>query len=142
MLLLFIIYNKIRMKKYLFVLLSFLTLVACRQANNTQSLQGEWLFALDPDDRGLTEQWYNSYLNDTIRLPGSLQEQGYGNDVGIETAWTGQVVDKSWYNAPQYEKFRQPGNMKVPFWLNPEKHYVGVAWYQKWTYLRGGPTSR
>ena len=119
------------MKKYLFVLLSFLTLVACRQVDNTQSLQGEWLFALDPDDRGLTEQWYNRYLNETIQLPGSLQEQGYGNDVGIETAWTGQVVDKSWYNAPQYEKFRQPGNMKVPFWLNPEKHYVGVAWYQK-----------
>lgn len=119
------------MKKYLFVLLSFLTLVACRQVDNTQSLQGEWLFALDPDDRGLTEQWYNRYLNETIQLPGSLQEQGYGNDVGIETAWTGQVVDKSWYDAPQYEKFRQPGNMKVPFWLNPEKHYVGVAWYQK-----------
>ena len=60
------------MKKYLFVLLSFLTLVACRQADNTQSLQGEWLFALDPDDRGLTEQWYNRYLNETIQ-PGQAR---------------------------------------------------------------------
>ncbi|MCL3852722.1 beta-galactosidase, partial [Parabacteroides sp. GYB001] len=96
-----------------------------------KSLQGQWRFALDPNDRGLTEQWYTRSLSDTIHLPGSLQEQGYGNDIGIETPWTGWVVDKSWYNAPQYEKFRQPENMKVPFWLNPDKHYVGVAWYQK-----------
>lgn len=119
------------MKKYLLFLLPFLALAACRQADNTQSLQGEWGFALDPKDKGLTEQWYAQPLSSTIQLPGSLQEQGYGNDVGIETPWTGQIVDKSWYNDPQYEKFRQPGNIKVPFWLNPDKHYVGVAWYQK-----------
>lgn len=119
------------MKKYLLILLSFLALIACRQTENTQSLQGEWRFALDPDDLGLSERWHTQSLSGTIQLPGSLQEQGYGNDVGIETNWTGQIVDRSWYDAPQYEKFRQPGNMKVPFWLNPDKHYVGVAWYQK-----------
>lgn len=119
------------MKKYLLILLSLFTLMACRQTENKQPLQGQWLFALDPDDQGLREQWYTHTLTDTILLPGSLQEQGYGNDVGLETAWTGQVVDRSWYDAPQYEKFRQPGNMKVPFWLNPDKHYVGVAWYQR-----------
>lgn len=128
---LFINYNYILMKKHLLVLLSFLTLIACRQADTTQSLQGDWRFALDPNDKGLTEQWYAQPLGNTIHLPGSLQEQGYGNDVGIETPWTGQIVDKSWYDDPQYEKFRQPGNIKVPFWLNPDKHYVGVAWYQK-----------
>ena len=119
------------MKKYLSVLFIFLSLMACRQVDDKQSLQGKWLFALDPNDIGLTEQWYNKSLNDTIHLPGSLQEQGYGDNVGIETPWTGQIVDRSWYDAPQYEKFRQPGNIKVPFWLNPDKHYVGVAWYQK-----------
>lgn len=128
---LFINYNYILMKKHLLVLLSFLTLIACRQADTTQSLQGDWRFALDPNDKGLTEQWYAQPLGNTIHLPGSLQEQGYGNDVGIETPWTGQIVDKSWYDDPLYEKFRQPGNIKVPFWLNPDKHYVGVAWYQK-----------
>ena len=106
-------------------------LCACQQKNNYQSLQGEWHFALDPDDKGLKEQWYNRLLDDTIHLPGSLQEQGYGNDIGVTTAWTGRIVDKSWYNSPDYEEFRQPGNIKVPFWLNPDKHYVGVAWYQK-----------
>ncbi len=119
------------MKKYLLILFSFLALTACRQADNKQSLQGEWRFALDRNDRGLTEQWYTRSLTDTIHLPGSLQEQGYGDEVGIETPWTGQIVDKSWYDSPLYEKFRQPGNIKVPFWLNPDRHYVGVAWYQK-----------
>ena len=31
----------------------------------------------------------------------------------------------------QYAKYRQPGNIKVPFFLQPEKHYVGAAWYQR-----------
>lgn len=119
------------MKKYLITLSLLFTLFSCRQASDLQSLQGQWRFALDPNDRGVAEQWQTRSLGDTIHLPGSLQEQGYGNDVGIETPWTGWVVDKSWYNSPEYEKFRQPGNIKVPFWLNPDKHYVGVAWYQK-----------
>lgn len=119
------------MKKILKVLSFLLLLTACHQAGDKQSLQGQWRFALDPNDRGLTEQWYTQSLGDTIHLPGSLQERGYGNDISIETPWTGWVVDKSWYNSPQYEKYRQPGNIKVPFWLNPDKHYVGVAWYQK-----------
>ncbi len=119
------------MKKYLVLLSVLFTIISCQEAIARQSLQGKWRFALDPDDKGLTEQWYTGSFNDTIHLPGSLQEQGYGYDVDLNTQWTGWVVDKSWYNSPAYEKFRQPGNMKVPFWLNPDKHYVGVAWYQK-----------
>ena len=93
-------------------------------------LSGEWAFALDPDDVGVAEQWYNKFLAGKIKLPGSLQEQGFGNDVDTETQWTGQIVDMSWYTAPEYEKYRQKGNIKIPFWLQPEKHFVGVAWYQ------------
>lgn len=112
-------------------LFSVLLLCACQPQSDQQSLEGQWQFVLDPDDKGVKEQWYSQSLGDTIHLPGSLQEQGYGYDVNLKTQWTGLVVDKSWYNSPVYEKFRQPENMKVPFWLNPDKHYVGVAWYQK-----------
>ncbi|RZL04660.1 MAG: beta-galactosidase, partial [Hymenobacter sp.] len=28
-------------------------------------------------------------------------------------------------------QYRQPGNIKVPFWLQPVKYYKGAAWYQK-----------
>lgn len=112
-------------------LFSTFLLCACQPQSDQQSLEGQWQFALDPNDKGVKEQWYSQSLSDTIHLPGSLQEQGYGYDVDLKTQWTGWVVDKSWYDSPVYEKFRQPGNMKVPFWLNPDKHYVGVAWYQK-----------
>ena len=94
-------------------------------------LSGNWFFALDPNDIGISKQWYNKSLTDKIKLPGSLQEQGYGNDVDIYTQWTGQIVDSSWFVAPKYEKYRQKGNIKIPFWLQPQKHYIGVAWYQR-----------
>lgn len=66
-----------------------------------------------------------------IRLPGSLPQQGIGDSVTTNTAWTGDIVDRSWFTAPEYEQYRRPGNVKVPFWLQPEKHYVGAAWYQR-----------
>jgi len=98
---------------------------------DTIDLAGEWRFALDPDDIGVSEQWYARTFSQSVYLPGSLQEQGYGYDVSVDTKWTGSIHDRSWYDAPEYEKYRKEGNIKVPFWLNPDKHYVGVAWYQK-----------
>jgi hypothetical protein len=97
----------------------------------TIDLSGKWSFALDPNDVGINEQWYAKPLSGTIQLPGSLQEQGYGEDVGVQTQWTGQIVDNSWFKADEYEPYRQAGNIKIPFWLQPDKHYVGVAWYQR-----------
>ena len=66
--------------------LVFLALTACQPKDDQQSLQGQWRFALDPDDKGAKEQWYSQSLGDTIHLPGSLQEQGYGYDVDLKTA--------------------------------------------------------
>ena len=104
----------------------------CSCTNQAQiDLSGEWSFVLNPNDVGVSEQWFNKSLSDRIILPGSLQEQGYGNDVDVHTPWTGQIRDSSWFKAPEYEKYRQKGNIKIPFWLQPEKHYVGVAWYQR-----------
>lgn len=92
-------------------------------------LHGEWQFELDPDDRGIPEGWFNRPLKDRIDLPGALTAQGYGPLVSLETAWTGGIVDRSWFTDPRYEPYRQPGNIKIPFWLQPERHYQGAAWY-------------
>lgn len=110
-----------------------LLLSSCRERKpESISLAGEWVFALDPEDKGINEQWYTTQtLTDRISLPGSLQEQGYGENVSINTRWTGQIVDSSWYYAPEYAPYRKEGNIKVPFWLNPDKWYVGAAWYGK-----------
>lgn len=95
------------------------------------SLAGEWRFALDRNDVGETERWAERTFEERVNLPGSLQAQGKGDDVSVHTQWTGDVNNKSWYTEDRYAKFREPGNIKVPFWLTPDKHYVGVAWYQK-----------
>ena len=94
-------------------------------------LAGEWQFAADPLDLGIEEKWFLTNLEETIILPGSMTTNGKGNDVGIETIWTGQIVDSSFYFNDKYARYREPDNFKVPFWLQPEKHYVGAAWYQK-----------
>ena len=94
-------------------------------------LAGPWRFAIDRTDQGISERWFEKKLEGTIRLPGSMTENGQGDDVSLETRWTGSIIDRSWFDAPVYAPYRQPGNIKVPFWLNPVKTYVGAAWYQR-----------
>jgi hypothetical protein len=104
---------------------------ALDRQRDTISLAGQWRFQLDPEKIGEKENWYNSKLADRIKLPGSTAENGYGDDISIDTKWTGAIIDRSWFTDEKYEKYRQPENIKIPFWLTPVKHYVGPAWYQK-----------
>ncbi|MCB0115593.1 MAG: glycoside hydrolase, partial [Caldilineaceae bacterium] len=95
------------------------------------NLSGEWRFELDRDDRGTDERWYARDLTGALQLPGSLQAQGRGDDVTLETPWVGNIVDRSLFDDPRYAPYRDPDNIKYPSWLQPEKHYAGVAWYQR-----------
>lgn len=94
-------------------------------------LSGSWKFAVDPSDRGIAEKWFERILSETVLLPGSMSTNNKGDDVSLTTKWTGQIVDSSYYKNPEYAKYRLPGNIKVPFWLQSLKHYQGAAWYQK-----------
>ena len=94
-------------------------------------LAGEWRFQLDRGDAGVTERWFERPLEQRLKLPGALQNQGFGDDITVDTKWTGEVGVDAWLKGPQYAKYRGPGNIKVPFFLQPEKHYVGAAWYQR-----------
>src|SRR5579872_6027194 len=84
-------------------------------------LSGKWEFKLDAVD-----SW-----SAIVTLPGSMTTNNKGSEVTVETPWTGSIVDSSWFLAPQYASYRQPGNIKVPFWLQPVKYYKGAAWYRK-----------
>lgn len=119
------------MKTQFTLSLLLLFLISCSNSADRISLAGEWKIKLDPEDTGVSSQWYNQTFESTIQLPGSLQERGYGDDVSVNTKWTGDINDKSWFTDQKYEKYRQKGNIKFPSWLTPDKHYVGVAWYQK-----------
>ncbi|HWX22392.1 MAG TPA: discoidin domain-containing protein [Candidatus Binatia bacterium] len=113
------------------LLASFAAGLANAAPSSALSLAGQWRFALDRQNAGLEQKWFERTLPDRIKLPGSLPAQGIGDDPSVNTKWTGDIVDKSWFTAPEYAKYRQPGNVKVPFWLQPDKYYAGAAWYQR-----------
>jgi beta-galactosidase len=107
------------------------------------SLAGEWRFTLDRSDAGVGGRWFERSLEGKILLPGALQSQGFGDPIAVDTKWTGDVGADRWLRGKQYERYREPGNIKVPFFLQPERHYVGAAWYQRdidvpaaWTGMR------
>lgn len=99
-------------------------------------LSGPWRTALDPDGVGEHERWYRPSVLDAVAtreltLPGSVQEQGFGDPVTLETPWTGLVVDRSFYEDERYAPYREDGNVSVPFWLQPHTYYRGAVWFQR-----------
>ncbi len=116
------------MRIALYFLLSFFVLESQGQ---TTSLAGKWRFDIDKNDIGVKEKWFNKILSDVINLPGSMTENMKGDDITLNTKWTGSIYDSSFFFRSSLSIFRQPGDIKIPFWLTPNKHYVGVAWYQK-----------
>src|SRR5687768_11613817 len=65
-------------------------------------LNGRWAFALDPDDIGIDQSWFDQTLPETINVPGSWEEQGFGE--------------------------RPPVN--IGGWTK-RRSYEGTAWYRK-----------
>jgi hypothetical protein len=120
------------MKKFLILLLIVTGCASPKlEVRKSLSLAGEWKFKVDSLDKGIQENWFNTDFEETVRLPGSMAENGKGDDISVNTKWTGDIVDKSYFTDKKYEKYRQPGNIKIPFWLKPVKYYKGPAWYQK-----------
>jgi len=73
-------------------------------SGNVQPLAGEWSLKLDPKNAGISAQWFNKKLDETVRLPGSLDENGKGE-----------------------RETKRPD-----FWtLSRKLKYTGAAWYQK-----------
>lgn len=88
----------------------------------------------------LAGSWQLAYgdtakYNDYVILPGSMLTNGKGNSVTVNTRWTGSLYDSSYYFNPYMEKYRQEGNLKFPFFLTPEKEFVGMAKYRKSVYV-------
>lgn len=109
-----------QMKKAL-VLMGLLTvLLGCEmQEDSTSSasetaavlsLAGTWGFAGDPDNAGIDERWFSRTLDaDTIELPGTTDDKGYGQPHGLKPELTREVLR-----------------------ILARKHsYIGPAWYQK-----------
>lgn len=84
---------------------------SCSQEKSSPiiSLVGEWQFALDSTDVGISENWYTRSFADKIQLPGTTDQAGYGvpNDL--------------------------PSSISKPqiLHLTRKNSYVGPAWYTR-----------
>ncbi|MFN8209901.1 MAG: glycoside hydrolase family 2 TIM barrel-domain containing protein [Bacteroidales bacterium] len=101
------------------------------ETRKTIMLSGKWGFRIDTADAGITARWFDSVFTDSVSLPGSMAENNRGFEVTVNTDWTGEIVDRSYFTDSRYAKYREPGNIKIPFWLKPVKYYKGAAWYTK-----------
>ena len=126
-----------------------LALASCLALNTfaddkTIGLAGRWDFGFGD----------NKVYNDIINLPGSMLTNGKGNDVDADTKWTGSLYDLSYYYSDAMAQYREKGNIKFPFFLTPDKEYVGNAYYRRnveipsawkgvvWFYTSNAPISR
>ena len=115
-----------------FLLILFVLTCACQNNDNQKiDLSGEWQFQIDPDDRGIHEKWFERDFSEMVQLPGSMVENDKGNDINLETEWTGGIKNPDWINDPNYAPYVEPDNVRFPFWLQPLKKYTGAAWYMK-----------
>ncbi len=119
------------MKKILFTILCFVAFVLTATAQSVIPLAGDWEFQIDRNDVGMVEKWYGRTLEDHIELPAAMAEHLKGDDVTVNTPWVGTLYDSSYFYNPFMKKYREPGNMKLQFFLTPDKHYVGAAWYKR-----------
>lgn len=118
------------MKYLISIFVSLMTLTANAQNIN---LAGIWEFQIDSLDVGQKQRWFEPrHFDDTIEMPASMPERMKGDDISVRTKWVGSLYDSSYFYNPYMAKYRKPGkDMKLTFFLTPDKHYVGVAWYQK-----------
>ena len=119
--------------------LSVLTVAAAETGSSRTdlariNLAGRWQVRLDPD-----RQYDPSRASDRasdgdafqpVQLPGALRDSGLGDPVGPQTQWIAGARDEVW-NRSEYRKYQEPDNFKTPNWLQPLRHYVGVAYYQR-----------
>lgn len=95
------------------------------------SLAGKWQFAIDRNEQGKAELWYEKQnLGDDIVLPGSMTERLKGDLPSVSTHWTGSLYDSSYFYNPAMDRYKKPGpDFALPFFLTPPRQYSGAAWY-------------
>jgi hypothetical protein len=89
------------------------------------SLAGDWRFRLDPDERGLPDQWHRTVesMPDRLSVPGCWQGQGFGGD-GKDRLWDfnleARVFQATYKGTGWYGRtFRVPGAWTGKrLWLN------------------------
>jgi hypothetical protein len=119
------------MKKNILLFLFIITFTFNGNSQKFIDLSGEWQFQMDPQDQGIENGCFSNNLLESIKLPGSMVENGKGYDITFDTQWTGRIYNRDWKNDPKFAPYIDSANVRFPFWLQPEKKYTGAAWYRK-----------
>ncbi|AEC02732.1 glycoside hydrolase family 2 [Parasphaerochaeta coccoides] len=82
------------------------------------NLSGQWSLALREKEN---HQGF-------IHIPGTLQAQGYGDEISRDTPWVSGLHDACWYVRDEYA-YAQESGVRVPFLSQPPRHFIGKAWY-------------
>lgn len=106
------------------LLATFLLVSTALLGGNVINLGGTWNAQLENDGG-----------NYRVSLPGSLLTNDIGEVPSVDTRWTCSLYDSSFYYNPYMEKYRQKGHMKFPFFLTPNRHYVGTAVYSRTVFV-------
>ena len=105
-----------RLRDALLLLLLVTAFNISMTAQSVIDLSGDWQFRMDPDDKGIKEEWWNQTYEDKINLPSSMPEQLKGYDISVDTKWVGSLYDSSYFFNPYMAKYRKPGkDMKLQF---------------------------
>ena len=112
-------------------------LVGCGSmvGNETVDLSGKWQFKLDPKKIGEKDGWFNHQLADSIKLPGTTDEAGYGektvgSDDGTLTrvykyygpAWYSKEIDvPADWTGKDLEFFMERAMWKTIVWVDGRK---------------------
>ena len=97
------------LKNFLSICFVLMMFTSCKEASSVISLAGEWQFAMDSTDVGVSEKWFDRSFADKIRLPGTTDEAGYGIPNTLPPS----------ISKPQI------------FHLTRKNSYVGPAWYSR-----------
>ncbi|TVQ26844.1 MAG: glycoside hydrolase [Spirochaetaceae bacterium] len=98
------------------------------------NLNGTWKAVLDPEDQGRDARWFLGTAGaeeHMVELPGAIQNQGIGEPPGPSTHWIGSEFGREYFEDPRYEPYRHAESYKYPYWLQPDRRYIGAVWYTR-----------
>ena len=108
------------MKRCLFSLL--VCLLSCIvYAQQNISLAGTWGFGMGKDP----------VYEDSVVLPGSMLTNGKGDPITNKTKWTASIHQDSYLSDLNLKADGRDSTLMMPYFLTPERTYVGYAWYRR-----------
>lgn len=132
---------------YICLLFLLMSLVSCEKSRDdvreTIDLSGEWSFAIDRDNVGLTNAWSNGEFQEVVELPGIPDNATsgpvwYSKKVNIPEAWKGKSILflvertknlKIWVDdkpAGESDALFTQRCLDLTSWLNPGEHTLTV----------------